>query len=92
MTNLTGSTKQIAWADKIRDEMIAKAVYWWQGKADEFRSQPGAQELYDSVITTIKAIPSAAWFIDNRAHGHNDMMRAIGAQGLILGTIAKKDV
>ena len=70
MRQLIGSEKQVAWANDIRDRMLAGAVAVTKKRILE----GGATENMLQVIRDIQDITSAKWFIDNRFAGiqYND--------------------
>lgn len=68
LPKLVGSEKQVAWANKLRKEMIADAL---QVK-EETKSQLKSEKLYDDVIAyNFSTISDAKFYIDNR----NDSFR-----------------
>lgn len=62
-TNLQGSEKQIAWAEKIRAEYI-----------DLLRKLFGNPDAVEAVVMLET---SAAWWIDNRGNGERDVLKLI---------------
>ena len=60
---LTGSEKQIAWAEKIRDQFVSGISDAMSSTSEEYIP------LLNKVIDYIKSIPSASWWIDHRNFG-----------------------
>lgn len=60
---LSGSEKQIAWADSIRLQFLNGVADAIESTDEEYRP------LLDQVINYIKSITSASWWIDHRNFG-----------------------
>ena len=70
MTELTGTPKQIAWAEKIRADII--------GKIDNMPAQNEQYEQIKSqVLATLKSIDSASWWIDRRGASVGAIVREV---------------
>lgn len=63
-STLTGSSKQIAWAETIRQEAIAGLEIAANGIPDE--APDAVRQQACEVIASAKAETRAAWWIDNR--------------------------
>lgn len=68
MRKLTGSEKQVAWAEDIREKMFAGAVEALKKSYKEGNTPEGIGFM-EKVIRDIQDITSAKWFIDNRNAG-----------------------
>ena len=78
MTNLptlTGTEKQITWAERIRAEMMDKVAqqreaFAKMGRVQKVGEEKMAEELakFDAATEPLKAQTSAAWWIDRRSH------------------------
>lgn len=81
---LTGTPKQVAWAEKIRSEIVADL----QDLEAFVKNTPPGYKGFDvavalAIIAETKANPSAKWWIDNRD-------QAIGTRTWLLETIATR--
>ncbi|MEW6016474.1 MAG: hypothetical protein AB1760_00205 [Pseudomonadota bacterium] len=66
LPDLVGSPKQVAWALRIRQQILRDAD---DLRADIMRQVPNADKRitrFDSLLATIRAQSSAAWWIDHR--------------------------
>lgn len=78
MTNLptlTGTEKQVAWAERIRAEMMDKVAqqreaFVKMGRVQKVSDEKMAEELakFDAATEPLKAKTDAAWWIDRRSH------------------------
>ena len=68
MTTLTGTEKQITWAEDIRMQILAPAriAEIEQMIATYATRQPKAAEAVRKALETVTAETSAAWWIDQR--------------------------
>lgn len=94
---LTGSEKQIAWAETIRAAIIEQADAWLEEaiKAEPESLQAEAVVMAAEVKRLIRAETKASWWIDNRARRIDDLIQPLVKQamdaydrGLIAGTPA----
>ena len=69
MTELTGTPKQIAWAEKIRADII--------GKIDKMPAQKQYEQIKSQVLATLKSIDSASWWIDRRGASVGAIVREV---------------
>lgn len=82
---LSGSDKQIAWAERIRADQLTQSDRFWadyQRKAGEFFGREGRwptdeeraqMDTWESAIAHLRGQASAAWWIDHR----HDSARAL---------------
>lgn len=82
LPTLEGSPKQVAWAEQIRQEIIAKA----EKRIDEVRTASAsssdpryaeALSLADKILQDLKNNTSAKWYIDHRATNINHILAGI---------------
>ena len=68
LPELTGSEKQISWANRIRTEKIADLEKLFDSWASQRTTANSAQidAVVSSVIEFVRKQTSAAWWIDNR--------------------------
>jgi hypothetical protein len=62
--NLMGSEKQIAWANDLRNGVVAAMInkkFYWDKAEDMARNDPEIKVEWDKLF-----MPSAKWWIDNR--------------------------
>lgn len=67
---LTGSAKQVSWANDIRTKMMASA----EALAAKVTRN---REMFDKAIETMKNETSASWWIDRRDDTINDLLKEI---------------
>lgn len=75
MPELTGSPKQIAWAEKIRVDLMARfAAYWEQAKVacDDQETLKRIDQVINYILQN-KA--KTGWWIDNRHNSPDTMIR-----------------
>lgn len=76
MAPLTGSEKQVAWAETIRSRTMAQAQA--KLRAAERKGRTGAADGWRDVVDAISSQASAAWWIEHRYEG----LRALSGKEL----------
>ena len=73
MTTLTGSEKQVSWANDIREKLISKLNIATEmlsdtSFTDEIHPElvSAAKEILPSIMADVESQESAKWFIDHR--------------------------
>ena len=77
LSNLVGSEKQVAWAIKIRAEMITGFAETIKPTSDKYPAEVNAflAQLKSDVMAGIAEQSSAKWFIDNRDANPTELIR-----------------
>jgi hypothetical protein len=71
LPKLTGSEKQIAWAETIRMKVIAQA----QDAINRTATTPARQAQVAPLLAKLKAQTNAAWWIDNRTRSGIELLK-----------------
>jgi hypothetical protein len=77
LADLAGSEKQIAWAVKIRAEMVTGFAETIKPTSDNYPANVNAflTQLKSDILTGIAEQSSAKWFIDHRDENPSDLIR-----------------
>lgn len=83
---LTGSPKQVAWADRIRANVIAQLDELGAKMNAAPKLAPGTREVFEAVTAAIAngdgRYGSAAWWIDNRLTTGGALLREAAREHL----------
>lgn len=83
MMNLTGSEKQIAWANEIRQDLIdsvESTVDYYKSKIEKYPNRTGKYNILiranqDLLAYVLENATSANWWIDNRNGQYRNMIQ-----------------
>ena len=89
LLSLSGSEKQVAWAESIRQGKIVEAADLLAGILDMGRKQVAAGKVsqadydvaaadYNSRFVQLRNVRAASWWIDHRSDDGKALLRAVG--------------